>query len=136
MNVLIVEDDPANADWMAGMMTHWQHRAERAASGLEALNRLGRSPFDLILLDIFLPDSQGDELIPQIRARCPGGHIVTMTGLSTRELEIRVRKQGIAYYMIKPFDLKHLKAIVDHIAKKKIFDERNGSINENKRRFG
>lgn len=119
MDVLIVEDDLANADWMTGMMTHWRHRAERAASGKEALDRLGRRPFDLILLDIFLPDGQGDDLIPQIRAQCPQGHIVTMTGFSTRELETRVREQGIAYYMIKPFDLKHLKSIVDHIAKKK-----------------
>lgn len=118
MNVLIVEDDPANGDWMQDMMTGWQHSAEVAASGREALKRLAGKRFDLILLDVFLPDGQGDELIPRIKALCPGGHIVTMTGFNTRELETRIRKQGVAYYMIKPFDLKHLRSIVEHIATK------------------
>ncbi|MBI9084457.1 MAG: response regulator [Desulfobacterales bacterium] len=118
MDVLIVEDDPANADWMQDMMTRWQHSAALAASGREALKRLGGKGFDLILLDIFLPDVQGDELIPRIKALCPRGHIVTMTGFNTRELETRIRKQGITYYMIKPFDLKHLRSIVEHIATK------------------
>ena len=35
MDVLIVEDDLADADWITGMMTHWRHRAERVASGQE-----------------------------------------------------------------------------------------------------
>ena len=119
MNVLIVEDDPTNAEWMQALIGRWQHRVERAASGQEALKRLGQRLFDLVLLDLFLPDGQGDDLIPRIKACCPQGYIVTMTGFSTRELETRIRKQGITYYLIKPFDLKHLRSIVEHISAKK-----------------
>jgi DNA-binding response OmpR family regulator len=119
MDVLIVEDDPTGGEWMQALIARWQHRSEWVETGQAAVDRLSRKQFDLILLDIFLPDGQGDTFIPRIKTLCPRGHIVAMTGFSTREMETRIRKQGIAYYLIKPLDLKHLESIVDHISLKK-----------------
>ena len=118
MNVLIVEDDVCCAQSIGEMIEGWGHSIERSGSGKEALTRVKESPFDLVLLDIFLPDMEGCELIPQFKKLCPETGIVTMTGYNSRELEMEVRKHGIVYYMTKPFEAKALKAILDHMTKK------------------
>ena len=118
LNVLIVDDDRQLATMLKGAITRWGHRATTAGSGMEALAILAKKKHPLILLDIFLPDTEGHQLIPAIKQLDSGTHIVTMTGVNSRELEARVRREGIAYYMIKPIPMNELKVIVQHLAKK------------------
>lgn len=118
MNILIVEDDANCAESIGESIENWGYKVERVASGREALKRVKRDAFDLVLLDIFLPDMEGYELIPQFKTLCPEIGIVTMTGHNTRELEMKVREQGILYYMIKPFETKYLQSLLDHISKR------------------
>lgn len=117
MNLLIVEDDFDTASHIGEMLSGWGHRVETSATGGEALKKAANNRFDLVLLDIFLPDLKGYELIPRLKGLCPDTKIVTMTGYNSRELEWKVRKQGILYYMIKPFEGKSLKSILDHLTR-------------------
>ena len=119
MNILIVEDDVYCAQSIGEILERWGHNFEKARSGKEALQRFTKDMFDLVLLDIFLPDIEGYKLIPQFKELCPNIGIVTMTGYNSRELEMQVRKQGILYYMIKPFETEHLKPLLDHISQKR-----------------
>ena len=119
MNVLVVEDDDSNAEPIAGIIKAWDHKVEVSGTGKDALEKARRKHFDLVLLDIFLPDCKGHDLIPQLRDIWPDRGIVTMTGYNSRELELEVRQQRILYYMIKPFETKHLKTLLDHISRKR-----------------
>lgn len=119
MNVLVVEDDDSNAEPIAGIIKAWDHKVEVSGTGKDALEKARRKHFDLVLLDIFLPDCKGHDLIPQLRDIWPDMGIVTMTGYNSRELELEVRQQRILYYMIKPFETKHLKTLLDHISRKR-----------------
>ena len=119
MNVLVVEDDDSNAEPIAGIIKAWDHKVEVSGTGKDALEKARRKHFDLVLLDIFLPDCKGHDLIPQLRDIWPDMGIVTMTGYNSRELELEVRQQRILYYMIKPFETKHLKTLLDHISQKR-----------------
>lgn len=119
MEILIVEDDPQVVTSVIKGVERMGHCAEAAVTGKDALERVRQKKFDLVLLDIFLPDCMGHELIPQFKGTCPDTGIVTMTGYNTRELEWEVRQQGIIYYMTKPFDFKVLKEIIEHIEKKR-----------------
>jgi DNA-binding NtrC family response regulator len=123
MDILIVEDDASVAEIAQEALESWGHNVERSGTGKSALDKVKKKMYDLVLLDIFLPDIKGYELIPKFKKEWPEIRIITMTGYNSRELEMEVRKQGIIYYMIKPFDAMVLKEIVDHIAKKerKIF---------------
>jgi DNA-binding response OmpR family regulator len=116
MNVLIVEDDPQVASLLHRLVQKWEHTAAIAITGLEALDRLREEKFDLILLDIFLPDMDGDELLPQINAFWTGKGIVVMTGSDSQDLEENLRRQGVIFFMVKPVNIPELEAIVQHIA--------------------
>ncbi len=118
MNILTIEDDAAVAATLREIIESWGHSVETSKSGKNALQKVIKKMFDLVLLDIFLPDINGVELIQKLKEVWPEIRIITMTGHNSRELGIEVRKQGIIYYMIKPVNTQNLKEIVDHIYKK------------------
>lgn len=117
MNILISEDDPGVAKVMGDVVKRWQHHVETAGNGRETLRILKSRPFDMVLLDIYLPDCKGHELIPEIKTIQQNIGIVTMTGLNTRDLEQEIRQLGIFCYLIKPFRMNILKEIIDHVSK-------------------
>ncbi|MBW1857994.1 MAG: response regulator [Deltaproteobacteria bacterium] len=118
MNILIVEDDIDVNSVLTEIIQYWGYSAENADTCKDALSKVKEKRFNLILIDIFLPDGKGHRLIPQFKELWPDIGIVTMTGYNTRELEMEVREQGILYYMIKPFETKSLKELLDHISRK------------------
>ena len=115
MNILIVEDDISLSASITDAVRSWGHTAEEADTGKDALKKMNHRYFDLILLDIFLPDIKGHLLIPEMKKLWPHSNIISMTGYNSRDLEREVRKQGVIYYMIKPFDIGHLRSIIDHM---------------------
>lgn len=119
MNILIVDDDDAVARFIGSFVEKLGHCAEKASNGQEALTMFNENKFDLVLLDILLPDIKGYELIPEFKKLHPDVGVVTMTGYNSRDLERRVRRQGIMYYMIKPFEPESLKSVLNHISKKR-----------------
>ncbi len=118
MNILVVEDDIAEASVLTESIKRWGYSVETSATGKDALKKIRQKKFDLVLLDILLPDCKGHKLIPQFKQMWPEIGIVTMTGYNSRELELKIRQQRIVYYMIKPFSLKELKEVLDHNSKK------------------
>jgi CheY-like chemotaxis protein len=71
LSVLHVEDDPATARVVADILAAFGHRSVTAANGAEAPEHLGRQGFDLILLDIHMPDISGIEVFQRLRALPP-----------------------------------------------------------------
>ena len=116
MNILIVEDDAFYLDIIVKMVRGWTHDVTCAESGRAALEKAAAKDFDLFLLDVFLPDMTAMDLIPMLRSFRPDARIITLTGQSTRELELELRELGISYYMAKPASQKELKSILDHMS--------------------
>ena len=109
MNILLVEDDVSVAHEMRVSMEDWDHTVETVCTGQDALRRVRQKNFDLVFLDISLPDCKGHELIPQLKGIWQDLMFITMTDYNTRELEWEVREKGILYYMIKPFEAYEMK---------------------------
>ena len=101
---------------VTGMLKAWGHSVMSVDDGQKAIEAVERSAPDLILLDVFLPDTSAVELIPQIKSIQPDARIITLTGQSSRELERRLRELGISYYMAKPFQRGELQAILSHLS--------------------
>ncbi len=119
MKILVVEDDPQVASYITKRLASWGHHSNSAGTGKKALQIFSKNNFDLILSDIMLPDYKGYDLIPEFKSIRPKIRIITMTGHNSRELELKVRSQGILYYMVKPLEAKNLKLLLDHIKNNK-----------------
>jgi CheY-like chemotaxis protein len=69
LSVLHVDDDPVNLRVVEEILTAFGHRAVKALSGPEALEALSRQAFDVVLMDIHMPEMSGIEVMKRIRER-------------------------------------------------------------------
>lgn len=115
MEILIIDDEPTIISTLIKRLNRWGYEARSAENALDALKILSTDPVDLILLDVYLKETTAIELIPKIKSIKPTVNIITMTGQTSRELELEIRSFGILYYMAKPIEIANLKSILEHI---------------------
>jgi response regulator of citrate/malate metabolism len=111
LKVLVVEDDPMLADAHRTLTERVDgFRVDGVAhSGADALRFLAARPVDLVLLDVYLPDMTGLDLLQAMRARGWATDVIAVT--SARDLEV-VRaavSQGVVAYLLKPFTFATLR---------------------------
>jgi serine phosphatase RsbU (regulator of sigma subunit)/DNA-binding NarL/FixJ family response regulator len=104
INALLIEDNPGDAELL------WEAVADVAAPPIRwvavdrldiALRRLGEEPFDIILLDLSLPDAQGFATFARVYAEWPNVPIVVLTGLDDEDLAVRTLQAGAQDYLVK-----------------------------------
>jgi len=117
-NVLIVDDEEAITDILQTYVSMSGCRADVSLTGKDAMGKVQKTTYDLVLLDINLPDIEGTELITRIQRFLPDIKIVVMTGENTREKELQARQYNIFYYLVKPFSLNELRGLLFHLEKR------------------
>ena len=110
--VLIVDDEMAIRESLETLLQLEGYAVESAASGEEGLVRLGERSFDLVLLDLALPDRNGMDLLAEIRAQDPGLSIIMITAYGTVENAVKAMQVGAANFIQKPWDNEKLLADV------------------------
>ena len=76
---------------------------DRCLTGRAGLLAIERNPYDLILLDMKLPDIDGTEILKTVRQKTPAPCVIVMTGYSTMSNALQAMKLGAADYLAKPF---------------------------------
>ncbi|WP_395715160.1 response regulator [Reyranella sp.] len=107
--ILIVEDEPPIRRLLRSILTAHEHRALEAATGAEALSALRHHRPDLVLLDLGLPDIDGQALIGQIRALSPVP-IVVLSSRGDEAAKVAALDSGADDYITKPFGADELMA--------------------------
>ncbi len=112
LNVLLVEDNPINQRVAVSLLERLGHRVSVANNGREALDRLAEQAFDLVVMDIQMPDMDGIEATARIRAREQGSErhtpIIALTAHALKGDRERILAAGMDGYVIKPIDPKEL----------------------------
>lgn len=83
--------------------------------GAEALRALKTDKYELVILDINLPDMGGEEVLSEIRKNYPDMPVLILTAIAEKNTIIKITKEGINDYLIKPVDLKVLRQRVQEI---------------------
>jgi signal transduction histidine kinase len=102
-NVLVVDDNRDLAENIAEILATLGARVVLASSAEEALARAGEGPLDLALVDVRLPDLDGNELLARLRALSPVTPVVLITGDATIESAVSAVRHGAFSYLLKPF---------------------------------
>lgn len=109
-HVLLVEDDPLIAKTLAMSLRYQGFEIAVAPSVEEAMRLFGSRPFDLLMLDIGLPDGDGIELCRAFRARDAQVPILMVTALTDEETAVRSIDGGADDHVRKPYGLQELTA--------------------------
>src|SRR6204780_1612070 len=111
-SVLIIDDEAAIRESLETLLELEGYGVESAGSGEEGLARIGERSFDLVLLDLALPDRNGMDLLAEIRLQDPGLSIIMVTAYGTVENAVRAMQAGAANFIQKPWDNEKLLADV------------------------
>jgi len=106
--VLVVDDEPAQLELVAGFLRRQGFEVTEAESGRAALARVEREPVDVILTDQKMPDLSGLELLEAARRITPEVGVLIMTAYGTIETAVSAIKAGATDYLTKPLDLDEL----------------------------
>src|SRR5438270_6283619 len=110
--VLIIDDEAAIRESLETLLELEGYAVESASSGEEGLARLGDGSFDLVLLDLALPDRNGIDLLAEIHAHDPHLSVIMITAYGTVENAVRAMQAGASNFVQKPWDNEKLLADV------------------------
>jgi CheY-like chemotaxis protein len=107
--VLVIEDDPNIREVVSALLASFGYDCQTVADGRSGLVCVGEGGWDLVLIDLAMPDMHGWEVVDAIRQQAPTIPIVLMTGLSDPAVLRRAREYSVLV-IVKPFYVKTLKA--------------------------
>jgi putative nucleotidyltransferase with HDIG domain len=109
--ILIVDDEIEITEILADLLSEEYH-CLKAGSAEDALTRLRDGEFQLVISDITMPGMSGLEMIPHIKELSPQTVVVMISGMQTVESAIGALRLGAFDYLMKPFDLRQVEAVV------------------------
>ncbi|BHH84884.1 sigma-54-dependent transcriptional regulator [Desulforhopalus sp. 52FAK] len=119
-SVLIVDDQEDLRYALSKVVTKEGYSATTASTGKDAIEILQSTVIDLVFLDIGLPDTNGIQLIPEIKEINNDVEIVILTGLNDAKTAVDALRAGALDYIVKPFDLLEFKSALNRIVQAQI----------------
>jgi DNA-binding NtrC family response regulator len=124
-SVLIIDDEVAIRESLQTLLELEGYEVEVASSGEEGVARIGDRPFDLILLDLALPDRNGIDLLAELRAHDPQLCVIMITAYGTVENAVKAMQAGAVNFVQKPWDNEKLLADVRAAIARRRAEEEN-----------
>jgi DNA-binding response OmpR family regulator len=112
MRILLVEDEDRIASFVVKGLQAEGQVVERAADVAEARRLLAERTYELILLDLLLPDGHGSEVLTTVRATDPDVPVIVLSALGEVDDKVSLLDKGADDYLTKPFSMRELSARV------------------------
>lgn len=113
VKILVCDDDKAVSGFLELFLKKEGYpQVDIASTGEEAIEKITKDRYQLVLLDIRLPGMDGIQTLKRIKEINPNINVIMITGFPEIETAEQARKMGAYDYIVKPFDLAYLKLAV------------------------
>ncbi|MBL7048504.1 MAG: sigma-54-dependent Fis family transcriptional regulator [Nitrospira sp.] len=102
--ILVIDDEPIIRTSCERCLKPEGYEIKTTATGAEGLEFLKNEPFDLVLLDLMMPDMDGMEVLQMIKKTYPSIKVIMITGYSTVDTAVDTLRMGAFNYLQKPFN--------------------------------
>ncbi len=130
IRILVVDDELIVRESLVGWLKKTGYVVDSAAGGSEALEMLQEGDYDLVFLDIKMPDMSGIEVLQKIKERSPHVMVVMITAYGSVETAVEAMKLGANDYLMKPFEPEYLLLLVEKLINQKKIIEENIMLKE------
>jgi two-component system nitrogen regulation response regulator NtrX len=128
--ILVVDDEPSIQKSLRGILEDEGYAVLEAMTGQAALDALAAQQVDLVLLDIWLPDLDGVDVLGRIKAGRPDLPVVMMSGHGTIEVAVRATKLGAYDFIEKPLGMEKTILTIRHALDQKTLREENTGLRQ------
>jgi DNA-binding response OmpR family regulator len=112
--ILVVEDAAPTRKAIVRALNLTGYQADEAISGRQALDKLGSLPYDLMLLDLRLPEMDGVEVMKHVQETHPHLLVIVLTAHATVDSAITAVRAGAVDYLLKPCSIHDIEAAISH----------------------
>ncbi len=109
--ILVVDNDPAHAEVVQEALQRSGYRVTTAHSGRQAVELLEKRHFDVVITDLVMNDLDGMEVLKKAKELDPDTEVILLTGHGTIESAVEAMQHGAFNYLLKPLDVKQLRAV-------------------------
>ena len=110
--LLVVDDEAIARKNLDHILTKEGYQVATAATGMEALELIRSTPFDLVLTDLKMEKVDGLQVLAHVKEVNPDTRVILITGYATVDSAVQAMKQGASDYIAKPFQLEEVRAAV------------------------
>lgn len=110
MRILLVEDDQLLAEGLVTALTRMNYRIEHCTTGAQAIQAVNHSSFELMILDLGLPDGLALHVIKSLRSKMHTIPILVLTAWDHLDTKIEALNAGADDYVLKPCDVREIEA--------------------------
>lgn len=111
--ILLADDEVQLARNLRLLLERDGYRVETVASGDEAIERLARNTYDLLITDLIMPGTDGAQLMVHVNREYPATPVIVITGYGSMESAVAAIRQGAYDYLTKPFDYEIMKITIE-----------------------
>ncbi len=126
--ILVVDDEPDIRESLEALLTSENYQVTLASNAAEGLKRLETSTFDLVLLDLMMPDKSGMQVLEEVRARDTETPIFMITAYGSIEVAVSALKHGAQDYFPKPWDNEKLLVEIDRMIAARRLERENTEL--------
>ncbi len=123
--ILVVDDEEIVVKSCLRILGETDYAVDAVRSGMEALQKLDETHYDVLVLDIMMPKMDGLEVLQRVKESHPDIDVIMVTGLSEIETAVHSMKLGAFDYLPKPFDPEALKLLVGRAFEKRRLQQEN-----------
>ncbi|HEY6344753.1 MAG TPA: sigma-54 dependent transcriptional regulator [Bryobacteraceae bacterium] len=127
-SILVVDDEPDIREGLEALLAGENYRVDLAAGAAEGFKRLESSLYDLVLLDLMMPDKSGMQMLEEIRARDSETPVFMITAYGSVEIAVEALKRGANDYFAKPWDNEKLLIEIDHMISRRRLERENTEL--------
>ena len=128
IRALVIDNDPAHAETVADSLSSVGYECTVATSGTEGAGLIDRDAFEIVITDLKMPDVGGLEILSSCKETLPDAEVILVTGHGTVQSAVEAMQQGAFNYLLKPLDLKQLRAVVDNAARNQHLRRANAEL--------
>ncbi len=98
---------------MLRILLGWEYEVSEADCGSAAIDKVQHNSFDLVLMDVCMPEISGIEVLERLKAYNPALPVIMMTAYSSNETAAHALEKGAYGYLTKPFDFDNLRQTIE-----------------------
>lgn len=127
-HILVIDDEPDIRESLEILLSAEGYRVDLAPNATEGLKQLENSTFDLVLLDLMMPDKSGMQVLEEIRGRDRETPVFLITAYGSVEVAVDALKHGANDYFSKPWDNEKLLIEIDRMISKRQLEQENTEL--------
>jgi DNA-binding NtrC family response regulator len=126
--VLVIDDEPDIRESLEALLSSENYRVDLAFNATEGLKKLETSTYDLVLVDLMMPDKSGMEVLEEIRLRDRETPLFMITAYGSIEVAVEALKRGANDYFAKPWDNEKLLIEIERMISKHRLERENTEL--------